>query len=70
MFNEEVNGNKVYAKSGWGWDVETQVGWLTGWVVKPNGKIIAFSLNMEMRKEIAAKRKEIAYQSLKQLGIL
>ena len=70
MFNEEVNGNKVYAKSGWGWDVETQVGWLTGWVVKPNGKIVAFSLNMEMRKEIAAKRKEIAYQSLKQLGIL
>ena len=70
MFNEEVNGNKVYAKSGWGWDVEPQVGWLTGWVVKPNGKIVAFSLNMEMRKEIAAKRKEIAYQSLKQLGIL
>ena len=70
MFNEEVNGNKVYAKSGWGWDVESQVGWLTGWVVKPNGKIVAFSLNMEMRKEIAAKRKEIAYQSLKQLGIL
>ena len=69
-FGNSNIGNKVYAKSGWGWDVETQVGWLTGWVVKPNGKIVAFSLNMEMRKEIAAKRKEIAYQSLKQLGIL
>lgn len=70
LFNEEVNGNKIYAKSGWGWDVEPQVGWLTGWVVKPNGKIVAFSLNMEMRKDIASKRKEITYASLKQLGII
>lgn len=70
LFNEEVNGNKVFAKSGWGWDVEPQVGWFTGWVVKPTGQVVAFSLNMEMRKDIASKRKEIAYASLKQLGII
>lgn len=70
LFNEEINGSKIYAKSGWGWDVEPQVGWLTGWVVKPSGEVVAFSLNMEMRKDIASKRKEIAYASLKQLGVI
>ena len=70
LFNEEINGSKIYAKSGWGWDVEPQVGWYTGWVVQPNGKIVAFSLNLEMRKEIASKRKEITIASLKQLGII
>ncbi len=70
LFNEEINGSKIYAKSGWGWDVKSQVGWYTGWVVQPNGKIVAFSLNLEMRKEIASKRKEITIASLKQLGII
>ncbi|EXC74156.1 penicillin binding transpeptidase domain protein, partial [Acinetobacter baumannii 1046051] len=35
---KEVNGSKIYAKSGWGMDVTPQVGWLTGWVEQANGK--------------------------------
>ncbi|WP_031986478.1 class D beta-lactamase, partial [Acinetobacter baumannii] len=71
LFIEEKNGNKIYAKSGWGWDVDPQVGWLTGWVVQPQGNIVAFSLNLEMKKGIPSSvRKEITYKSLEQLGIL
>ncbi|EXC31325.1 beta-lactamase [Acinetobacter baumannii 951631] len=68
---KEVNGSKIYAKSGWGMDVTPQVGWLTGWVVQPQGNIVAFSLNLEMKKGIPSSvRKEITYKSLEQLGIL
>ncbi|WP_347018404.1 OXA-213 family carbapenem-hydrolyzing class D beta-lactamase [Acinetobacter calcoaceticus] len=71
VFIEEKNGSKIYAKSGWGWDVEPQVGWLTGWVVQPQGEIVAFSLNLEMKKGIPSSiRKEIAYKGLEQLGLL
>lgn len=71
VFIEEKNGRKIYAKSGWGWDVEPQVGWLTGWVVQPQGEIVAFSLNLEMKKGIPSSiRKEIAYRGLEQLGVL
>jgi beta-lactamase class D OXA-213 len=71
LFIEEKNGRKIYAKSGWGWDVDPQVGWFTGWVVQPQGEIIAFSLNLEMKKGIPSSiRKEIAYKGLEQLGIL
>lgn len=71
VFIEEKNGRKIYAKSGWGWDVEPQVGWLTGWVVQPQGEIVAFSLNLEMKKGIPSSiRKEIAYKGLEQLGDL
>lgn len=68
---DEKNGNKIYAKSGWGFDVNPQVGWLTGWVVQPQGNIVAFSLNLEMKKGMPGSvRKEVAYKSLEQLGIL
>lgn len=71
LFIEEKNGRKIYAKSGWGWDVDPQVGWFTGWIVQPQGEIIAFSLNLEMKKGISSSiRKEIAYKGLEQLGIL
>jgi len=71
VFIEEKNGRKIYAKSGWGWDVEPQVGWLTGWVVQPQGEIVAFSLNLEIKKGTPSSiRKEIAYKGLEQLGIL
>jgi len=68
---ENIQGTRIYAKSGWGMDVNPQVGWWTGWVEQPNGQVTAFSLNMEMKKaEHADARKAIVYQALQQLGVL
>jgi len=68
---DEVHGTKIYAKSGWGMDVSPQVGWWTGWIEQANGKITAFSLNMEMsRPEHTEARKAIVYQALQQLDLL
>ncbi|EOC3131596.1 OXA-24 family carbapenem-hydrolyzing class D beta-lactamase [Acinetobacter baumannii] len=68
---KEVNGSKIYAKSGWGMDVTPQVGWLTGWVEQANGKKIPFSLNLEMKEGITGSiRNEITYKSLENLGII
>ncbi|WP_171550970.1 OXA-286 family carbapenem-hydrolyzing class D beta-lactamase [Acinetobacter sp. Ac_5812] len=68
---DQIQGTKIYAKSGWGMDVSPQVGWWTGWIEQPNGKITAFSLNMQMSQpEHADARKVIVYQALQQLGLL
>lgn len=68
---KEINGNKIYAKSGWGMDVTPQVGWLTGWVEKSNGSKIGFSLNLEMKPNMPGSvRNEITYKSLENLGII
>jgi beta-lactamase class D len=68
---KEVNGSKIYAKSGWGMDVVPQVGWLTGWVEQANGEKISFSLNLEMKEAMSGSiRNEITYKSLENLGII
>ncbi|WGF05253.1 OXA-24 family carbapenem-hydrolyzing class D beta-lactamase [Acinetobacter baumannii] len=68
---KEVNGSKIYAKSGWGMDVTPQVGWLTGWVEQANGKKSPFSLNLEMKEGMSGSiRNEITYKSLENLGII
>ncbi|HFT1363651.1 TPA: OXA-24 family carbapenem-hydrolyzing class D beta-lactamase [Acinetobacter baumannii] len=68
---KEVNGSKIYAKSGWGMGVTPQVGWLTGWVEQANGKKIPFSLNLEMKEGTSGSiRNEITYKSLENLGII
>ncbi|MFV5376382.1 class D beta-lactamase [Acinetobacter calcoaceticus] len=68
---KEINGSKIYAKSGWGMDVTPQVGWLTGWVEQPTGKIISFSLNLEMKNNMTGSiRNEITYKALENLGII
>ncbi|ENJ4737670.1 OXA-24 family carbapenem-hydrolyzing class D beta-lactamase [Acinetobacter baumannii] len=68
---KEVNGSKIYAKSGWGMGVTPQVGWLTGWVEQANGKKIPFSLNLEMKEgKSGSIRNEITYKSLENLGII
>ncbi|EPZ1789534.1 OXA-24 family carbapenem-hydrolyzing class D beta-lactamase [Acinetobacter baumannii] len=68
---KEVNGSKIYAKSGWGMGVTPQVGWLTGWVEQANGKKIPFSLNLEMKEGMSGSiRNEITYKSLENLGII
>ncbi|ELZ6945031.1 OXA-24 family carbapenem-hydrolyzing class D beta-lactamase [Acinetobacter baumannii] len=68
---KEVNGSKIYAKSGWRMGVTPQVGWLTGWVEQANGKKIPFSLNLEMKEGMSGSiRNEITYKSLENLGII
>ncbi|EMB9932038.1 OXA-24 family carbapenem-hydrolyzing class D beta-lactamase [Acinetobacter baumannii] len=68
---KEVNGSKIYAKSGWEMGVTPQVGWLTGWVEQANGKKIPFSLNLEMKEGMSGSiRNEITYKSLENLGII
>ncbi|EPR2800872.1 OXA-24 family carbapenem-hydrolyzing class D beta-lactamase [Acinetobacter baumannii] len=68
---KEVNGSKIYAKSGWGMGVTPQVGCLTGWVEQANGKKIPFSLNLEMKEGMSGSiRNEITYKSLENLGII
>ncbi len=52
-------------------DVQPQVGWYTGWVEQPNGKITAFSLNLEMKPKMSgAVRTQIAQVALQQLGLI
>ncbi|MFU8926500.1 class D beta-lactamase [Acinetobacter puyangensis] len=68
---EEKQGYKLYAKSGWGMDVEPMVGWYTGWVEQPNGKVQAFSLNMTMQKDSSPKtRQTLTISTLKTLKLL
>lgn len=71
LFLDEINGKKIYGKTGWGWDVQPEVGWFTGWIVDKNGKKTSFSFNLEMNKNIPSSlRKELTYQSLETLGLI
>lgn len=67
---EQRGTTKLYAKSGWGMDVEPQVGWYTGWVEQANGKVIAFSLNMQMdQADDVGERKQLTLDVLDKLGL-
>ncbi|CAI3924304.1 Beta-lactamase class D (YbxI) (PDB:5CTN) [Commensalibacter communis] len=71
LFITQKNGNKIYAKSGLGVNKNPRIGWLTGWVEKPNGDKIAFSLNLEMKPNLSLSlRNDLTYKSLKILNIL
>ncbi len=70
LYIERRGDSKLYAKSGWGMDVEPQVGWYTGWVEQPNGKVTAFALNMKMQAEDdPAERKQLTLSILDKLGL-
>ncbi|WP_436917909.1 OXA-134 family carbapenem-hydrolyzing class D beta-lactamase [Acinetobacter schindleri] len=67
---QERQAYRLYAKSGWGMDVEPQVGWLTGWIETPQDEIVAFSLNMQMQSNMdPAIRLKILQQALAKLGL-
>jgi beta-lactamase class D OXA-211 len=51
---EQKPNYKLYAKSGWGMDLEPQVGWWTGWVETATGEKVYFALNMHMKTGISA----------------
>lgn len=70
LYIESRGDAKLYAKSGWGMDVEPQVGWYTGWVDDGHGKITAFSLNMQMAAgDDVAERKQLTLDVLDKLGV-
>lgn len=70
LYVERRGVAKLYAKSGWGADVQPQVGWYVGWVEQPNGKILAFALNMQMQNEQQlAMRKQLTLDALDKLGV-
>ena len=70
LYIESRGDTKLYAKSGWGMDVEPQVGWYTGWVEQPNGTVTAFALNMQMHSgDDPAQRKQLTLDILDKLGL-
>lgn len=70
LYVERRGDNKLYAKSGWGMDIEPQVGWYVGWVEKADGQVVAFALNMDMRKgDDVGLRKQLTLDVLDKLGV-
>ena len=70
LFIERRGDTKLYAKSGWGMDVQPQVGWYTGWVEQPNGQVTAFGLNLEMQNtDDVGERKQLSLDILDKLGL-
>lgn len=70
LYIERRGDTKLYAKSGWGMDVEPQVGWYTGWVEQPDGKVTAFALNMNMQTgDDPNERKQLTLSVLDKLGL-
>jgi beta-lactamase class D len=67
---EEKNGATIFAKTGWAKRTATPIGWWTGWVER-NGKIDAFSLNIDMPSDTdAPKRMSIVHAILSEMGVL
>jgi beta-lactamase class D len=67
---ESRDGKIFYGKTGWRFSSAPNLGWWTGWV-EQNGKISAFSLNMDMPAATdAPKRVAIGKTMLSKLGIL
>lgn len=51
-------------------DVKPQVGWYSGWVEQPNGKVTAFILNLEMQNgDEVSERKQLTLDVLDKLGL-
>lgn len=70
LYMERRGDNKLYAKSGWAMDVEPQVGWYVGFVEKADGQVVAFALNMQMKKgDDPALRKQLTLSVLDKLNV-
>jgi len=67
---ESRDGMMLYGKTGWRFSSTPNLGWWTGWVER-NGKIAAFSLNIDMpAASDAPKRVAVGKAMLAKLGIL
>lgn len=70
LYVERRGENKLYAKSGWGMDVDPQVGWYVGFVEKADGEVVSFALNMQMKDgDDVNLRKELTLDALDKLGV-
>jgi beta-lactamase class D len=67
---ESRDGKILYGKTGWRFSSTPNLGWWTGWV-EHNGKISAFSLNIDMPAATdAPKRVAVGKTMLSKLGVL
>jgi beta-lactamase class D len=67
---ESRDGKVLYGKTGWRFSSEPNLGWWAGWVER-DGKIVAFSLNIDMAAATdAPKRVAIGKTMLSKLGFL
>ncbi|MDD2761539.1 MAG: class D beta-lactamase, partial [Methylomonas sp.] len=67
---EQGDGWQLYGKTGWENAPNAGVGWWVGWVEK-QGRVYAFTLNMDMRDASdAGKRVELGKSALKALGVM
>jgi beta-lactamase class D len=67
---ESRDGKILYGKTGWRFSSAPNLGWWTGWV-EQNGKISAFSLNIDMPAATdAPKRVAVGKAMLSKLGVL
>src|SRR5262244_3215890 len=67
---ESRDGKILYGKTGWRFSSAPNLGWWTGWV-EQNGKISAFSLNIDMPAATdAPQRVAIGKTMLSKLGVL
>ena len=70
LYVERRGENRLYAKSGWGMDVDPQVGWYVGFVEKADGQVVSFALNMQMKEgDDVNLRKQLTLDALDKLGI-
>lgn len=70
LYVESRGDTKLFAKSGWGMDVEPQVGWYTGWVEQGDGGRTAFALNIKMQNDSdPTLRKQLTLDVLDKLNL-
>ena len=70
LYVERRGENRLYAKSGWGMDVDPQVGWYVGFVEKADGQVVSFALNMKMNEgDDVNLRKKLTLDALDKLGV-
>ena len=70
MLVDSTDHYKLYAKTGWGARLQTQVGWYVGYI-ESKGRVWFFAANLVIRKEEDSRfRKELVLAALKDLKII
>ena len=70
LYVERRGESRLYAKSGWGMDVDPQVGWYVGFVEKADGQVVSFALNMQIKDgDDVNLRKQLTLDALDKLGV-